>query len=76
MIGHQRIGVTDVANAPVQVVEEYRNYSDNMQTSIVYNHYKQMRTNQCAAFTERMMKKVRHMVSPSLVSADAQSSLS
>ena len=60
MIGHQRIGVTDVANAPVQVVEEYRNYSDNMQTSIVYNHYKQMRTNQCAAFTERMMKKVRH----------------
>lgn len=38
-------------------VEEFRNYVDSDRHSVVENHYRQMRINQCVAFVDRMNEK-------------------
>jgi len=38
-------------------VEEFRNYVDSDRQDVVLNHYRQMRSNQCVEFVDRMAEK-------------------
>jgi len=38
-------------------VEEFRNYDNSDRQSVVENHYRLMRINQCVAFTDKMLEK-------------------
>ncbi len=40
-----------------KAVEEFRNYKDSDRQSVVENHYRLMRSNQCVEFADRMLAK-------------------